>query len=185
MCGEEDLGQRTRLGIWLIPDKFVLKPKPEELMELRLDLFLRCRLKGYLRMDRQVRWEDKGRVDLLVIMSDGYEYVVEIKWLGRALKSTRSEFDAKEFSQAIGDNWTHEFVTIMGEGGLDDAFQQLAAYLQNDSVSKGYLVVYDCRKPKMITALDERSFLPSPPLPSYRFRFLHVAVSPIVPSSSS
>lgn len=85
-CGREDLCDRSRLGIWHIPDCFVLKSKPEDLIQLKLESFLEKFLTGFEELIRERHVSSEGRVDLFVRLADGTTYFVEVKWVGRSIK---------------------------------------------------------------------------------------------------
>jgi hypothetical protein len=150
--GEQDLPKRARLGVWFLPDHYLLKPRPEGLIEERLHLFLSARLVGFRQIQQQRVWEDKGQLDLFVETSDGYQYIVELKWLGRSVQKKHEHTAAAELEKGLP-SWRNKYVTVMDSADVSDALQQLAAYMRSRVADVGYLAVYDCREPSRHCAL--------------------------------
>ena len=83
--GERALLDRSRRGIWHFPEHHVLTHKPEEMIKLALESFLREHLTGFESVAQEYHLENEGRVDLFIILADRTKYIVEIKWIGRSI----------------------------------------------------------------------------------------------------
>lgn len=184
-CGRECLIDRGRLGIWRLPDSFVLHNKPELLMEERLDWFLKANLRGYIELIREMHYENNGRLDIFVVMWDGRRYVVELKWIGRSVKHTCALSD-EDLKTALGKKWKGANVTVFGLEKVASGLEQLSDYLERPHAHKGFLVVFDCRHPDMILKdpIDVGSYV-HPDLKPWQYRVLSVPVDPRSPSVKS
>ena len=181
-CGRH-LSGRERIGIWRLPDHFLLKPRPEQLIEEHLDHFLRPRLAGYEQLIRQAMWESLGRVDLVVSMTDGFQYVVEIKWLGRSLGAPHEHVQEALLKEAVAGAWRCVYVTVMNDTDVTDSLAQLGRYMASRTAHRGYLVIYDCRRPDLVQFDEEAATRLAPPgMAPFEFRIMHVPVDPTVPS---
>lgn len=184
-CGRECLIDRGRLGIWRLPDSFVLHSKPELLMEERLDWFLKANLRGYIELIREMHYEKDGRLDIFIVMWDGRRYVVELKWVGRSVKHTCTLSDEK-LKLAVGKKWKCSSVTVFGLEKVASGLEQLSDYLERPHAHKGFLVAFDCRHPDMIAKdpIDVGSYV-HPDLKPWQYRVLSVPVDPRSPSVKS
>lgn len=140
------LQHSTETGIWHAADHRVLVPKPEAHMEERTVWFMKAHLSGFTEYQKQCVDESNGRVDLLITYSDGIVQVVEIKWLGRALKTAHLATDPKKIEAAIKSRWDCDCVTVMEPGTVLAGVVQLGIYLQNTAYDLGCLVVFDCSR---------------------------------------
>jgi hypothetical protein len=183
-CGEEDLCERSDLGIWRIPDLNLLKPRPELLIEERLAKFLDARLSGYFLLAEEHQWEANGRVDLYVIMSNGLKYAVELKWIGRSLKKTNEYMPNDKITASIGKSWNHALATVMPEAAAIAGLEQMSDYLKSPKVHSGCLAVYDCRPPELraTAPIDPTTWKGSTDHPGWKCRVLVVPVDPRTPS---
>lgn len=177
--GEDDLPKRVRLGVWFLPEQYLLKPRPEGLIEERLHLFLSARLVGYRQIQRQRVWEDRGQLDLFIETSDGFQHIVELKWLGRAIQHKHEQTAKAELQKELP-SWRNKYVTVMDSGDVSDALQQLAAYMRTRVVDLGYLAVYDCREPSRHCALSHDGKV----FNAVCHRLFDVKVHPEAPSAS-
>ncbi len=178
LCGDEDLCRRTRSGIWHFPDQFVLKRAPEEIIQERLDDFLRSRLEGFRCLQREHRVAHEGRVDLWVMMVDGIVYIVEVKWIGRSIKKKDEHKTVRELSRSLN-TWACAHVVVLEEDNAVKGVSQLGYYLERARANKGYLVVYDCR-PEAYGSGKKRGVPDYPVLedPAVPYDVFHVVVDP-------
>jgi hypothetical protein len=133
-------------GIWFLPDVHVLRPKPELLMRQTLGEYLRFRLAGYSHHDEEPHVEHEGRADISLHLIDGRIYIVEVKWLGRSVTSSKSIKPKDEVTEAARNgpsNWFTEFDDETFLSGI----RQLASYYTTGRYRRGYLAVFDCSSP--------------------------------------
>lgn len=180
---KQSLSARSELGIWRLPNRHLLEPRPELRIEERLEWFLKIHLSGFERIQRQVAWEDLGRVDIFVVMQNGLAYVVELKWLGRALKKKHAGVADVTLDETAKAHWAHNYFTVFNSGDVEGALRQLATYLGSDG-DKGYLALYDCRPSERVDAEGvAEEMAAQTALSEWQFRVWHVLVDPTVPSS--
>lgn len=182
-CAEDRLPDRGRLGIWEDPDRFVLRNSPEELIEDILTKYLEARLKGYASVDRQTIVPAEGRVDVLVRLADGMQYVVELKWVGRSIRKGVSA-DDDEVRDALDNKWRCKHVFVIGEESAQAGAIQMSFYFKRLRPRKVYLVAYDCRRLADQKDSSCVSQYPTPPgLTTGQYRIYHVGVDPRVAST--
>ncbi|HEU0037126.1 MAG TPA: hypothetical protein VFQ53_41235 [Kofleriaceae bacterium] len=180
-CAEDRLQDRGRLGIWEEPDRYVLRNSPEELIEEIVTRYLEARLRGYANVTRQTIVPSEGRVDVLVTLADGMQYVVELKWIGRSVKKGVTLDDAA--CQDLDKKWRCKHVFVIGEESAQAGAIQMSFYFKKLRPRKVYLVAYDCRR---VTEQKDASCVsqyPTPPgLTTGQYRIYHVGVDPRVAS---
>lgn len=173
---EHDLNDRSPIGIWRLPDKFVLKPNPETLIEARLYSFLRYRMRGMVDLVREAHVENDGRLDLSLQLTNGFFYIVEIKWMGSSLKKTEQQKTNKEIENALktGEKWFTDF----DESVIDQGLKQVVIYCAGGTFQKGYSAVFDCQTPdKSKTERNIAIKLTDGQDPS-KFKIIRAAVDP-------
>ncbi len=178
--GSDRLNDRSRRGIWHFPKAadYVLRNCPEQLIQDMLLGYLRENLLGFERLAREYHLESEGRVDVIVVLADGRNYIVEIKWIGRSIKTTHQHFTYDKLKKQLK-KWACECVTVMDEVNAKNGVSQLAYYLKNPIINKGYLAVYDCRKPEEVKNRECDVGYPSPAnLSEHQYKICHVAVDP-------
>lgn len=145
-CAQHKLNDTTPAGIWRLPEKCLLRPKPEKLMSTALGEFLRFRMAGYKHHDDEPYVENQGRADISLHSYNGFVYIIEVKWIGRSLKATReSESDraiAAELKKA-----TTTWLTEYGQEAFESGAKQLAQYFSTGKYQRAYLAVFDCKPP--------------------------------------
>jgi hypothetical protein len=180
-CAEDRLQDRGRLGIWEEPDRYVLRNSPEELIEEILTRYLEARLKGYASVARQTIVPSEGRVDVLVTLADGMQYVVELKWIGRSIKKGL-KLDDKACDE-LDKKWRCKHVFVIGEESAQAGAIQMSFYFKKLRPRKVYLVAYDCRRVHEQKDSSCVSQYPTPPgLTTGQYRIYHVGVDPRVAS---
>jgi len=145
LFAEHDLNDRSAVGIWRLPDKFVLKPNPETLIETRLYNFLHAKMLGVLRIDREAHVENEGRLDLSIQFVNGFTFILEIKWMGSCLKKAFENKTDPEVGDALknGNNW----FTSFDESVIPTGLSQVVIYYATGRFRKAYLAVFDCQRP--------------------------------------
>jgi len=141
---EQDLNNRTPLGIWKLPDDYILKPNPETLIGERLRQFLQYRMQGLLNLERESHVENEGRLDVALYLLNGFIYLIEIKWMGKSLKKTHQGRTNEEILEALKQkkNWFTDF----GDTIIDSGLKQVVIYCATGKFRRGYLSVFDCQK---------------------------------------
>jgi hypothetical protein len=175
-CGEEALPDRSRRGIWEDADLFVLRNRPELLIQSILDDYLHIHLKGYESIAQEAHVPNEGRVDLLVTLADGIRYVVEVKWIGRALKAA---VDLETVREKLKAKWKCSYVLVLDDAAARSGVVQMSFYHKKLHPDRTYLAAYDCRrvsdrKPASAAA----SYPAAPDLGSHQYRVFHVPVDP-------
>jgi hypothetical protein len=150
-----DLGDRSSSGIWRLPDKFVLKHKPEADMRRRLRDFLGQRLAGWSHLIEEAHVENEGRLDVAVYLVNHRCYLVEIKWMGRAVKGTHKGKSDARIAAAADKTREKSWFTEFHESTIDRGVGQVLDYCSTGKYHRGYLAVFDCRPPgKALTNPD-------------------------------
>ncbi len=172
------LNDRSPRGIWHFPSDYVLRNCPEQLIEDMLIGYLRASLLGFEKLVREYHLESEGRVDIAVVMANGSNYIVEIKWIGRSIKRAH-EHDTHDNLKKQLKKWECDCVTIMDELNAKNGVSQLAHYLKKPQFHSGYLAVYDCRKHGDVKNKECDLGYPNPTnLAKYQYKICHVAVDP-------
>jgi hypothetical protein len=143
-CGS-NLNDTTRLGIWKLSKEGVLVPKPEELIRDRLGDFLKTRLAGYRSHQEEAHVENEGRADVSLHLIDDSILIVEIKWIGCALKSTRSGETDEAIKKAFIAK--QDWFTRFDDRAIGSGVRQLATYFSTGIYHKAFLAVVDCTVP--------------------------------------
>jgi hypothetical protein len=141
----KELNDRGRLGVWQIPDKHLLKPKPELLIGQNLIRFLQFRMAGYKTHYSEAEVEHLGQADISIHLIDARVFIVEIKWLGQSLSSTRSHEKADDILAALGKKSAGWFTTF-DESTIPAAAKQLSTYYESGKYHRAHLAVFDCRQ---------------------------------------
>lgn len=164
-------------GVWQVPEKYVLRPKPEVLIRSRLGEFLRFRLAGYRHHDEEPHVENEGRADISLHLIDGRIFIVEIKWLGCSLVSARLGATELAIKNAVSKN-SKGWLTKFKENTIPSGIRQLVSYYRTGKYIKAYLTVFDCAETApescevKVTATDLDSHNPA------NFRVLRARVDP-------
>jgi hypothetical protein len=148
-CAREYLCRRGRRGIWHEPNEHVLRHHPEELIEDILREFFVSHLSGFRALIRQYHWDAKGRVDVFLELSNGLRVVIELKWVGRAIKKEPGKLTK---SVSYAQKWRCPSVSVIGPNEALEGLPQLKDYLDTSDTHLGVLAVFDCRKPTMIAS---------------------------------
>jgi hypothetical protein len=181
-CADERLPDRGRLGIWEDADRFLLKNSPEELIEEVLTRYLEARLRGFASVARQAIVPTEGRVDVLVTLADGMQYIVELKWIGRSAKRN-IRFDDDQVQRELDTKWRCKHVFVIGEESAQAGAIQMSFYFRKHRPRKVYLVAYDCRRIEDQKGSSCVAQYPAPPkLTPSQYRIYHVGVDPRVAS---
>lgn len=178
-CGEIALSERSRRGIWHFPDYHVLTYKPEEMIKLGLESFLKEHLTGFNKITQEYHLESEGRVDLYIVLSDQTKYIVEIKWIGRSILKKYIDKNEKSLCDELKAKWKCNYVHVLEEDNAKRGVSQLAHYLSKPDVHKGYLAIYDCRPPGQASGGDSAASYPKPEgLWPTQYSIKHVPVDP-------
>lgn len=174
-----DLNDTGPDGIWRLPEKHLLHPKPEVLIRTRLGRFLRFRLAGYHHHDEEPHVEHEGRADVSLHLIDGRILIVEVKWIGCSLVGARIGATVDEIKAAIAKK-TSGWLTRFDDTTIDSGVRQLVQYYRTGRYRRAYLVVFDCAEsakngrscyvPVPTTELDGHS--------ETNFRILRACVDP-------
>lgn len=151
-----ELNDASAGGIWHLPDKCLLRPKPEALIRSRLGNFLRFRLAGYHHHDEEPHVEHEGRADISLHLVDNRVLIVEVKWMGCSLVATHQGETDNAIKQAIAQNATGWF-TRFDEKTITSGVKQLVSYYKTGKYHKAYLTVFDCTESAKST---ESCYLP-------------------------
>lgn len=138
-----DLNDTGETGIWLTPDKRVLRPKPEVIIQRRFGKFLCYRLAGYAGHDEEPHVENEGRADISLHLIDGRALIVEIKWMGCSLVASRLGSTDDQIKKAVNDN-TRNWFTKFDEKIIASGVRQLVRYYKTGKYGRAYLTVFDC-----------------------------------------
>lgn len=141
-----ELNDTSRAGVWCVPEKHILYPKPETLMSRALGKFLRTRLAGYLQHADEPYIENSGRADIVLTLVDGRVFLIEVKWTGRSLTSTQANAAAKAILAALKAK-TKGWFTTYDDSTFDEGVKQLKIYFANGGYDKAFLFVFDCCEP--------------------------------------
>jgi len=130
-------------AIWIVPDKYLLVPKPELLMSRGFGKFLRTRMAGYRYHADETYVENSGRADIVLTHLDGRVYLIEVKWTGRSLSGKRQN-EAEDAIIAALTRDENGWFTTYDDSTFDDGIKQLKIYFRGASYDKTFLVVFDC-----------------------------------------
>jgi hypothetical protein len=133
---------RSTSGCQLLPavwhnkdDRMYLARKPEEVIQKSLTQFLHSRFAKFADVGREQRQDDSHPVDVrMTWFFRGTEAIIEIKWIGRAVRNTKGETTQYDVDRVI------------------KGARQLADYLEMNrertpsTTVRGYLLVFDARR---------------------------------------
>lgn len=176
---KHDLNDTTPAGIWHLADHFLLRPKPEKLMSVKLGKFLKHRMAGYRHHEDEGHVENQGRADVSLNHYNGMIDIIEVKWVGSSLISTK-ELETKGAIKSALKRKAKGWLTQYGEDTFVAGAKQLAVYLDTGNYRRGYLVVFDCKPPAKARQsesilLDKAHVAPLNPAD---FRVLRACVDP-------
>lgn len=174
-----ELNDTSRAGIWCLPDKHVLHPKPELLMSRGLGKFLRTRLAGYWHHADEPYIENSGRADIVLTLADKQVFLIEVKWTGQALSSKQANAAAKAILTALKKK-TKGWFTTYDDSTFGEGVKQLKIYFANTGYDKAFLIVFDCCTPASGRAHGDHTIDPAhvAPHPATSFRALRACVEP-------
>lgn len=177
---QHELNETGPQGIWRVANKCILRPKPELMMSGSFGKFLQMRMSGYWRHYPEPYIDNSGRVDLIVENVKGDVAIVEVKWTGRSLSSTREHETEDDILAALTKKTSGWFTTFNDPDAFPTGARQLAIYYGSHSFQNGYLVVFDCCEPKSGRANEYRAVDPADvhPHPVAHFRLLRACVDP-------
>jgi hypothetical protein len=177
-CAQEKLQDRSRRGVWEDADLLLLRNSPEELIESMLEEYFGTKLRGYQRIERQNLVPNEGRVDILVTIADGRQYLVEIKWLGRSLKKDIDASD-KNVKTELQRKWANSHVFVLNEDAAHAGVIQMGYYHDKLHPTKCYLVAYDCRDVgQQMGSECLKDYPKCPSLADHQYKIYHVGVDP-------
>ncbi len=153
-----ELNDTSAGGIWHLPNKYVLRPKPEALIRSRLGDFLRFRLAGYHDHTEESHVEHEGRADISLYLIDGRILIVEVKWIGCSLVATRLGETEADIKQAIANNTTGWF-TKFDDKTITSGVKQVVSYYNTGKYRTAYLTVFDCTESAKTT---DSCYMPVP-----------------------
>mgnify|MGYP001576675857 CR=1 FL=1 len=174
-----ELNDASAGGIWHLPDKCLLSPKPEALIRSCLGDFLRFRLASYHHHDEEPHVEHEGRADISLHLIDNRVLIIEVKWMGCSLVAARQGETDDAIKQAIAKNATGWF-TRFDEKTITSGIKQLVSYYKTGKYRKAYLTVFDCTESAKTT---QSCYVPVPEAElddhnQANFRILHACVDP-------
>lgn len=143
---KHELNDTNPAGIWQLPDHLLLRPKPEKLMSISLGKYLRYRMAGYRHHDDEPYVENQGRADISLVLYNGSIYIIEVKWVGRALTATKKLETEKAIEAALKAK-KKSWLTEYGDEAFESGAKQLAQYFSTGKYKRAYLVVFDCKEP--------------------------------------
>lgn len=181
-----ELNDTSRAGVWCVPDKHILYPKPETLMSRALGKFLRTRLAGYLQHADEPYIENSGRADIVLTLADNRVFLIEVKWTGRSLSSRKANAAADAIVNALNTRASRWFTTYE-DSTFDEGIKQMKIYFANGGYHKAYLVVFDCNAPAAGRANGDHpiNLADVAPHPLHSFRALRACVEPRKASKAS
>jgi hypothetical protein len=179
--GEKVLAGRSRLGIWRLPNERVLRNRPEQVIEELLIHYLQAYLAGYRAVKRQAHAAPNGRIDISVVLSNDRTEIVELKWLGRALKKSSEGWEDDAIRARIKNKWSAGCVTIFEDDSVGAGVIQLGVYLKDPANRHGWLVVVDCRQTGAPVAAARKD-VDAAGLEAWQFDLIDIKVNPTVPS---
>ncbi|MBX3738188.1 MAG: hypothetical protein KF715_15950 [Candidatus Didemnitutus sp.] len=144
--GSHELNDTSRAGVWCVPGKHILYPKPETMMSRALGKFLRMRLACYLQHADEPYIENSGRADIVLTLVDGRVFLIEVKWTGMSLTSTQASAATDEIVAALKAK-TKGWFTTYDDSTFDEGVKQMKIYFANGGYDKAFLVVFDCCAP--------------------------------------
>ena len=183
---ENELNDTTGSGIWRLPEQFLLRSKPEKLMSVGLGRFLRLRMAGYRHHEDEAHVENEGRADISLVLYDGQVDIIEVKWVGTALVSTKQLQDDMSIKAALKKNLSG-WVTQYNDTTFGAGARQLAKYFKTGKYHRAYLAVFDCCKPTAGRKHECRAIDPADvtPYDCASFRAHRACVDPRKASKSS
>jgi len=176
---QHKLNDTSPAGIWQVPEKLLLRPKPEKFMSAALGEFLHFRMAGYKHHDDEPYVENQGRADVSLHSYNGFVYIIEVKWIGRSLKATK-ELETKQAIEAELKNKATNWLTEYGQEAFEAGAKQLAQYFSTGKYQRAYLAVFDCKPPakaRVNESLPVDNTHVTPHSPS-DFRILRACVDP-------
>jgi hypothetical protein len=127
-----------------------------------------------------------GRADIVLTHVNGRIYIVEIKWIGKSLNSTKERETKARIKQEIEKNSRRWFTQYADEVYVSGN-RQLNIYYGTGKYNRAYLVVFDCQpvsetKKDEIKIVDATHVSPHDP---QNFRILRACVNPCKASIKS
>lgn len=171
----------SETGIWYSADYQVLLPNPESHIEERTIWFMKGHLTGYKDVARQRVDQSNGRIDLVVTFSDDVTKILELKWVGRALKKTYARRDPSTLKKQLKAKWVCAAATILEADSVMAGVVQLGIYLANPSYDGGFLAVFDCRKQRTDITVSATQ-LAAANIAPFQFTLADVKLDPRPPS---
>jgi hypothetical protein len=174
-----ELNDTSPAGIWHLTDQLLLRPKPEKLMSVGLGKFLRYRMAGYRHHDDEPYVENEGRADISLLLYNGFIYIIEVKWVGRALSATKQLETEQAIKAALKQN-AKSWVTEYGNEAFVAGAKQLAQYFSTGKYKWAYLAVFDCTPPAKTRQNESLTVDPAhvAPYSPGDFRILRACVDP-------
>lgn len=181
-----ELNDTSETGIWRLPDQFLLRPKPEKIMSIRLGRFLRLRMAGYRHHEDEAHVENEGRADISLVLYNGEVYIIEVKWVGTSLIATKQLTSDAVLKTALK-NGSKGWVTSYDDSTFGTGARQLAKYFKTQKYQRAYLAVFDCRKPEAGRGHESSAIDPAnvAPFDCASFRAYRACVDPRKASKSS
>jgi len=176
---DSDLNDTGPVGIWHLPDKHLLRPKPELLIRSRLGRFLSSRLAGYSHHDEEPHVDHEGRADISLHLINGRILVVEVKWIGCSLVASRIGEAEDAIKAAIAKN-TKGWLTKFDDAAIASGVRQLVRYYKTGKYRRAYLAMFDCAA-AAVTSRSRYLTVPTAALDGHsadNFRILRACVDP-------
>jgi hypothetical protein len=173
-----ELDDTSRAGIWCVPDKHLLCPKPELLMSRGLGKFLLTRMAGYWSHADEPCIDNSGRVDITLQHADGQTYLLEVKWTGRSLSSAYESKTKSAIATALKKKKV--WFTSYDDSAFDTGITQVKIYFASNRYDKAFLIVFDCCPPAKNRVNEYRNIDPAlvAPHPVTSFRAIRSCVDP-------
>lgn len=174
-----ELNDRGPRGIWLLPEKYLLIPKPEVQIRAILGKFLQYRLAGYRHHSEESHVENEGCADIILYLINGRIFIIEIKWIGCALIGRHFGATEAAIKDGIAKN-PKIWITKFNEKTINSGIRQLVRYFNTGNYNRAYLAVFDCSES---AKLSDCSCLPIPTTDldgnsAADFRILRACVDP-------
>jgi len=138
-----ELNDKSAIGIWHLPNERVLRPKPETIIRSKFGKFLQFRMAGYRTHTEEAHVENDGYADVSLHFVDDRVVIVEVKWIGAALVSTRLNEPEADIKAALKGNKAGWF-TRFGDSTFASGLAQVVTYFESGKYQKAYLAVFDC-----------------------------------------
>lgn len=135
----------NRIGY--LPNKNLLKNKPEKIFQDDLKAFLNDRIAGTFNISKEVELETKKRLDINITDSSGDYYFFEIKWIGMSINphDSAAGHSVEPNEMKDGVNQSLKYIKELGE--------------EEKVVKLGYLIIFDAREEKTPLSLEPFDYL--------------------------